>query len=103
MRKHLGLVNNIIIALQAFLLILCFVDLSTLPEWIRFGGKFHPLLLHLPVTLVLLLIPFSFLMRRYHADEKFKLIFSTLLTYTALFATFAATGGLLLADRKSVV
>lgn len=97
MRKHLGLVNNIIIALQAFLLILCFVDLSTLPEWIRFGGKFHPLLLHLPVTLVLLLIPFSFLMRRYHADEKFKLIFSTLLTYTALFATFAATGGLLLA------
>jgi hypothetical protein len=97
MRKHLGLVNNIVIALQAFLLILCFVDLSAVPEWIRFGGKFHPLLLHLPVTMILLLVPFSFLLRRYSEDEKVNLVFSTLLSYTALFATFAAMGGLFLA------
>ena len=97
MSRHLSIVANLIIVLQAFLLIFCFVDLSVLPAWMLYVGKFHPLLLHLPVAMVILLAPLSFLNATNQEDSKIAVVFKTAVTYTALFSTLTALGGLLLA------
>jgi uncharacterized membrane protein len=98
MLRHFSFVSNTIIVLQVFMLIFGVVDLSALPEWILFGGKFHPLLLHLPVTMILLLIPLAFMANRDSQSQVLQSIFKYTLLYTTLFGTLAAIGGLLLAS-----
>lgn len=97
MSRHLSIVANLIIVLQVFLLIFCFVDLSVLPSWVLYVGKFHPLLLHLPVAMVVLLAPLSLVNGTNNEDSKIAVVFKTALIYTALFSTLTAIGGLLLA------
>lgn len=97
MSRHLSIVANLIIVLQVFLLIFCFVDLSVLPSWVLYSGKFHPLLLHLPVAMVVLLAPLSLVNGTNEEDSRIAVVFKTALIYTALFSTLTALGGLLLA------
>ena len=97
MSRHLSIVANLIIVLQVFLLIFCFVDLSILPAFVLYFGKFHPLLLHLPVAMVILLAPLSLINGINEQDSKIAIVFRTALIYTALLSTLTAIGGLLLA------
>lgn len=101
MRKHIAVTTNLIIVLQALMLIFSLVDLSGLPGWIRYAGKFHPLLLHLPIALLLLLVPVTLLYKNREKDESMGKAISLLLLYNALIATAAAIGGLLLAAGDS--
>ncbi len=103
MRKHNVLLSNLIIVLQTLMLLFSIVDLNTLPSWVKYAGKFHPLLLHLPIVLILLLIPITWLLKKYDDDNSKALQNSIelLLLYNALIATIAAIGGLLLASSDS--
>ena len=97
MSKHYRVVSNTILVLQVFMLIFSFVDLSQLPEWLLFSGKFHPLVLHLPVTMVLCLLPLTLIAGRQRENKSLEKVFDYALLYTALSATLAAMFGLMLA------
>jgi uncharacterized membrane protein len=79
------------------MLIFAFADLSQLPAWMLFTGKFHPLVLHLPVTLVLCLIPLTFFAIKQNEQSILHTILRYVILYTTLFTTLAAIFGLLLA------
>jgi uncharacterized membrane protein len=97
MSRHLSVISNLLIVLQVFLLVFCFVDLSVLPPFVLFAGRFHPLVLHLPITLIILLVPFSiYLQRRKDTDDLTK-VFELMLSYIALISTLTAIAGFLLA------
>ncbi|MEY2647586.1 MAG: hypothetical protein RL282_299 [Bacteroidota bacterium] len=100
MSKHLSIISNSLIVLQVFMIFLCFVDLSALPPLIAYIGRLHPLLLHLPITLLLLALPLYLIQNKYPENDVLKNIFSFYLSYTALAATLAALGGLLLASGE---
>lgn len=78
------------------MLIFAFADLSQLPKWMLFSGRLHPLVLHLPVTLVLCLIPLSFYTRKQNRENTLYAILQMVTLYTTLFTTLAALFGLLL-------
>lgn len=101
MRKHNVLLSNLIIVLQTLMLLFSFVDLSALPGWLKYAGKFHPLLLHLPIALILLLIPITWLLKKFDDGKTLVNSVEILLLYNALIATLAAIGGLLLAASDS--
>lgn len=97
MSRHYRFVSNTILVLQVFMLIFSFVDLSQLPAWFLFTGKFHPLALHVPVTMVLCLLPLILIAGRQRDNQTLEKIFDYALLYTALSATLAALFGLILA------
>lgn len=97
MSRHLYVLSNLLIILQVFLLLFCFVDLTVLPHFALFVGRFHPVLLHLPITLIILLVPFSiYLQRRKDTDDLSNIVDLTL-HYIALISTLTALAGFLLA------
>ncbi len=97
MSRHLSVLSNLIIVLQVFLLVFCFVDVSVLPPYVMFAGRFHPVVLHLPITLIILLIPFSFYVQKRKGQTDLNSLFELLLHYIALIATLTALAGFLLA------
>jgi uncharacterized membrane protein len=99
MSKHLSIISNIILALQVLLLFCCFADLSELPIWIIALGKLHPLLLHLPISLIVINIPLYFITQGSNKPNSSSLIFQISLVYTALLTTITAFAGLLLASN----
>lgn len=97
MSRHLFAVSSLLIVLQVFLLLFCFLDLSELPPYVLFAGKFHPVVLHLPITLIMLLVPFSIYLQRRTDNEELSGIFDLVLHYIALVSTLTAIAGFLLA------
>jgi len=97
MSRHLSVLSNLIIVLQVFLFVFCFVDVSVLPSYALFVGRFHPVILHLPITLIILLIPFSFYVQRRKEHTDLNSLFELALHYIALIATLTALAGFLLA------
>jgi hypothetical protein len=101
MSRQVFVLSNLIIVLQVFLLIFCFVDLGTLPEVILFIGHFHPLIIHLPVTLILLLAPISIFLYTRNDKAAFENPFTLLLYYITLITTLTAILGVLLATGEN--
>lgn len=97
MPRHLNLLSNLLVVLQVFLLLFCFLDLSVLPQYVLFVGRFHPVLLHLPITLIILLVPFSVYLQRRKDTDDLSSIFDLVLHYIALISTLTALAGFLLA------
>ncbi|MFM1795137.1 MAG: hypothetical protein RL642_1522, partial [Bacteroidota bacterium] len=97
MSKHLSIISNSILVLQVLLIFCCFADLSDLPVWIIALGKLHPLVLHLPISLIVVTIPLYFITQGSNKPSNSSLIFQTALVYTALLTTITAFAGLLLA------
>jgi hypothetical protein len=79
------------------MLLLCFADLSALPEAVLFAGKLHPVMLHLPITLILLLLPFSLFAANRTNQENIASIFQLMLHVAALISTLTAIAGFFLA------
>ena len=97
MSRQQSVLQNLIIVLQVFLVFFCFADLSGLPSWFLYAGKFHPVVLHLPIALTLLLIPVSFIIKKYPENTELKGYADILIHYNALLATLTAIVGCLLA------
>lgn len=108
MSRHLLVLSNLLIVLQVFLLLFCFVDLSPLPQLVLYVGRFHPVLLHLPITLIILLVPFSVYLQRRSDTDDLSSLFDLMLHYIALISTLTALAGFLLAadggyDQESLL
>jgi len=97
MSRHVSVLSNLIIVLQVFLVVFCFVDVSVLPHSVLFIGKLHPVVLHLPITLIILLIPFSLYVQKRKEQADINALFEITLHYVALIATLTALAGFLLA------
>ena len=98
MNKHTSVISNLLVVLQILLLFCSFVEPDSFPNWLTLTGRLHPLLLHLPVSLVLLNIPVYFLTVAKNQSENNSPLYQTLLAYTALLATLTAFAGLFLAS-----
>ncbi len=97
MTKRLSILSNLILVLQVFMLLLCFVDLSALPAPVLFAGRLHPLMLHLPITLILLLLPFSLFAANRKNQDNIATIFQLMLHVVAVISTLTAIAGFFLA------
>lgn len=98
MSRQVAVLSNLIIALQVFLIYCCFVDLGSLPAVVLFLGHFHPVILHLPITLIILLVPFSIYLYRRNDKVEFENLLDLSLHYITLITTLTAIAGLLLAS-----
>lgn len=108
MSRHLYVLSNLLIVLQVLLLLFCFLDVSVLPHFVLFAGRFHPVVLHLPITLIILLVPFSIYLQRRTDTDDLSGIFDLMLHYIALISTLTAFAGFLLAadggyDQESLL
>jgi hypothetical protein len=101
MQRHLSVLSNLLIVLQVFLLVFCFVDISVLPPIVLFAGKFHPVILHMPITLIMLLVPISIFIQKRSDSEELSPFFDLLLHYAALISTITAIAGFFLAASGS--
>ena len=96
MSRPLSILSNILIVLQVFLLFMCFVDITTFPEWLINSGKLHPLFLHLPIALVIFNLPLYYFLKLNSDNLKLEQLYKSSLVFTALFTTLTALAGLLL-------
>ena len=101
MQRHLSVLSNLLIVLQVFLLVFCFVDISVLPPLVLFAGKFHPVILHLPITLIMLLVPISIFIQKRSDSAELTTVFDLLLHYAAIISTITAIAGFFLAASGS--
>ena len=97
MAKRLSIFSNVILVLQVFLVLLCFADLNSLPSPVLFAGRLHPVILHLPITLILLLLPLSFYAANRKEKKNIASFFQLMLHCVALISTLTAITGFLLA------
>ena len=96
MSRPLTILSNILIVLQVFLLFMCFVDITTFPEWLINSGKLHPLFLHLPIALVIFNLPLYYFLKLNSDNLKLEQLYKSSLVCTALLTTLTALAGLLL-------
>lgn len=96
MSRPLTILSNILIVLQVFLLFMCFVDITTFPEWLINSGKLHPLFLHLPIALVIFNLPLYYFLKLNSDNFKLEQLYKSSLVCTALLTTLTALAGLLL-------
>lgn len=97
MTKRLSIFSNLILVLQVFLVLLCFAELNSLPSPVLFAGRLHPVILHLPITLILLLLPLSFYTDNRKEKKNIAAFFQLMLHCVALISTLTAITGFLLA------
>lgn len=97
MPNRLYIFSNLILVLQIFLLLFCFADLNALHSSVLFAGKLHPVILHLPITLILLLLPFSLFVAKRKQQKNIAIIFDLMLHCVALVSTLTAITGFFLA------
>ncbi len=95
--NRLTILSNTILVLQVFMLMFCFVDLSNLPPSVLFAGRIHPVVLHLPITLILLLLPLSWFARNRSSQKNIAGALELMLYCTTLASTLTAIAGFLLA------
>ena len=103
MSRHQSIISNLLFVLQVFLILFCFVDLGGSSRYVLFAGKFHPVVLHIPIALMILIVPFSLYLqfnKRHEiesGDDSFSSLFEGVLYSVALICTATAILGFFLA------
>jgi uncharacterized membrane protein len=99
MEKIKRINRNLVFALQVLLLfLLVFEGQWEAPRWLQAGGRLHPLLLHLPIGLLLLLGVLPLLRKEVEAEALHRMS-SLVLHLGALSAALTALAGLWLAQE----
>lgn len=97
MNQYSRIISHIVFSLQVILLfLLVFHEQVSVPVWLQTAGRFHPLILHFPISFLLLLIILLLFKKRLSAMIGFTEIYGTLLIHAVLLATLAAISGILL-------
>ena len=94
---------NIAFALNCLLLfLLLFENKLSIPVWLQVAGRMHPLILHFPVTLVILyaLTVLVFAFKKDKTDDSYKNITKLLLLVAALSSVVTALAGLFLSREE---
>lgn len=102
MARYRIILSNIVFSLQLILLLLLlFYQQVVVPEWLLTTGRFHPLLLHIPITLLLLLMIILFFRRQWKHLKGFDELYGLLLLHAVFFATITAISGIILSTENS--
>src|SRR5688500_5903796 len=94
---------NIAFALNCLLLfLLLFENKLSIPVWLQVAGRMHPLILHFPVTLVILyaLTALIFSFKKENTNDSYKNITKVLLLLAALSSGVTALAGLFLSREE---
>jgi Planctomycete cytochrome C/Fn3 associated len=96
--KRFGIIVANFVFVFNILLVLLFVfyDSIELPVWLQAAGRFHPVLLHFPIALIVLLMLITLFRRRLSSSESTDGVFSFIIYLTAFFASLSAILGLFL-------
>ena len=90
------IVLNVVFCIQVLLVFLLFVeDQVHLPAWLQVAGRFHPLILHLPIGFMIFLLVIVFIQRHLDKTSAYQIIHIGLLI-TSLSASLAALFGFFL-------
>ncbi|WP_336513884.1 c-type cytochrome domain-containing protein [Pollutibacter soli] len=97
MSTYRSILANLVFLLQGILIILLlFKDHLAVPVWLQGSGRFHPLLLHFPIVLILLLPVFAFFRKSFGDHNAMDNVFGFILLHAAFFVTISALTGLFL-------
>lgn len=96
MERVFRIVTNIIFCIQVLLLFLLFMeDRITLPPILQVAGRMHPLVLHLPIGMLILVAAIVLLKKQFEISTSDKVIHFTLI-FASLSASLAALFGFFL-------
>ncbi|MGL6269392.1 MAG: c-type cytochrome domain-containing protein, partial [Chitinophagaceae bacterium] len=102
MTRYRIILSNIVFSLQLMLLLLLlFYHQLIVPEWLIAAGRFHPLLLHIPITLLLLLMIILLFRSQWKHLKGFDELYGIILIHAVLFATITAISGILLSTENA--
>lgn len=101
MQRNKNIIFNIAFAINCLLIfLLVFESHIALPAWVQVIGRMHPLLLHFPITLLVLYIFWTlFVEKKSNTSELIQIIGSWLLLIAAFSAALTALMGLLLSKE----
>jgi uncharacterized membrane protein len=101
MQRSQNIIFNICFAINCLLVFFLFFESRiVIPSWLQVMGRMHPLLLHFPITLLLLYIFWTlFVDRKNNTNEFVKNIGNWLLLIAAFTAAFTALMGLFLSKE----
>lgn len=101
MQRSRNLLFNICFAINCLLLFfLVFESRLVIPAWLQVAGRMHPLVLHLPITLIILYISWSLFVEKKHRENEVVVdIGEWLLLLSAFTASFTALIGLFLSKE----
>ena len=86
--RYSRLISHIVFSLQVILVLLfAFHEQISVPGWLQTAGRFHPLLLHFPISFIFLLIAMLLFQKRLFAINGFTEIYGTLFIHAVLLAT----------------
>lgn len=99
-QKLNGLIINLIFFIQVLLIFLLFFEERIqLPAWLQVAGRLHPMVLHVPIGILILLFVFMMLRYTFRKRQFRKVVLICLLlaalsgSVTALFGFFLSIGG----------
>jgi uncharacterized membrane protein len=92
---------NICFAINCLLVFFLFVENRLqIPGWLQVAGRMHPLVIHFPITLLIIYIVWAlFVEKRYGTNEPVKNIGDWILLWSAFTASLAALAGILLSKE----
>ena len=95
-----GIVSNLVFILQVLIIFLLIFESGVyIPAFLQPLGRMHPLILHFPIVLVVLLLVFSFL-RKFIDPKSFDVVNDLLLYGTALTTSLTALFGFFLSMEE---
>lgn len=99
-QKLIGLIINLIFFIQVLLIFLLFFEERIqLPAWLQVAGRMHPMVLHVPIGILILLFVFMMFRNTFQKKQFRKIILLCLMlaslsaAVTALFGFFLSIGG----------
>jgi uncharacterized membrane protein len=100
MQRSIRIFTNLIFSVQVLLLFLLFFeDRIELPAWLQVAGRMHPMVLHVPIGILILLFVFMILRNSFTKKQFRRVILVSLAmaslsaAVTALFGFFLSIGG----------
>ena len=100
MTRYRSILSNTVFFLQVMLVLLVvFNQQVSVPVWLQSAGRFHPLLLHFPISFLLLLIALIFFRKQWAGLDGSEKIYGDLLLHAVFFATVSAISGLFLSTE----
>lgn len=100
MNRYKSFLSHGVLALQALLLVaVVFYDYLTLPSWLATTGRLHPLLLHFPIVLALMLSVTALLPVAWREDTRIATAIDWLWLHAAGLSALTALSGLFLSQE----
>ncbi len=101
MKLFRTVIPNVVFVIQVLIIVLLlFRQGVVVPGWLQPAGRFHTLVLHFPVALIVVLLLITLFRKKLGAKDSYQEVFTFLLYLTAFFTSLSALLGLLLSKEE---